>query len=144
MSGDGIAADTAGEVGGVRLRFGGYFDDGAGRWKEGFVAWGDVGEDEGLRVGGFGDRELEVGFGVLFGWVRGGGGRRCGRYDQFAPLGAFRCRRWLGKGKRTGPGIYSGLLSGVWGDRLEGMDGESVKEFVGEDEGGFRGICRVY
>lgn len=46
----------------------------------------------------------------------------------------------MGKGKRTCWGVHGGRLSGVWGGGLEGMDWESVKEFVSEYEGGFRGI----
>lgn len=55
MNRDRVASNSAGEVDGIRLGFGGYFNDGAGGRKERFVARGDVGEDEGLRIGGTGD-----------------------------------------------------------------------------------------
>ncbi len=81
MSGDVVATDAASKVGGVGMGFGGYFDDGAGGQKEGFVARGNVGEDEGLRIGGTGDGELEVGLGFFLGWVRGGERKGRGRDD---------------------------------------------------------------
>lgn len=131
-------AETDGKVPGIGLRLG---TDFYGRWRGGLqgsrVAGRGFGEVHGVGGGSLGDGEFKIGF-TRDEFVGCFGGD-----DEFAPLMFIvPGRALLDQLHGSGRGLDGVFFIGGNCGGLENMDGESVEEFVGDDEGGVAAFSR--